>query len=92
MPKYILRLYVTDHTPRSIEAIQNLRKICREELSGEYELEIIDVLLEHEKAHRDKVIATPTLIRELPDSLARILGDLSNKEEVLMALDIHKNH
>lgn len=92
MPKYILRLYITDHTPRSIAAVQNLRKICKEELNGDYELEIIDVLKDQVRAHKDKVIATPTLIRELPNSIARILGDLSNKEEVLLALEIHKNH
>lgn len=92
MPRYILRLYVTDHTPRSVSAVHNLRKICKEELMGEYDLEIIDVLIHHERAHEDKILATPTLIRQLPDSLSRILGDLSDKEKVLLALDIHQNH
>lgn len=92
MPRYILRLYVTDHTERSKLAVLNLRNLCREELAGEYELEIIDVLVDQARAHQDKILATPTLIRQLPDSMARILGDLSDKEQVLIALDIHSNH
>jgi circadian clock protein KaiB len=92
MPKYILKLYVTDHTSRSMMAVENLKKLCREDLMGEYDLEIIDVLTHEEEAHREKILATPTLIRELPDSIARVIGDLSNKEQVLMALGIHQNH
>lgn len=88
MQKYILRLYVTDHTPRSIEAVRNLRQICEHELAGEYELEIIDVLADHARALADHVLATPTLIRQLPESIAKIIGDLSDTEKVLLALDI----
>ena len=66
LAKYLLKLYVTGKTPRAENAITNLRRICDEQLRGEYELEIIDVLEDPERAEHDKVLATPTLIKRLP--------------------------
>lgn len=76
-------------TPRAETAIANLRRICDEELRGEYELLIIDVLEDPDAAEDDKVLATPTLIKQLPPPLRRIIGDLSNKEKVLLGLHVH---
>ena len=85
---YKLRLFITGSTPRSTRAIKNMRKICEEHLKGQYDLEIIDVY-EHPEATRDlQVVATPTLVKILPEPLRRIIGDLSDKERILAGLDI----
>jgi circadian clock protein KaiB len=89
--KFILKLYVTGKTPRAETAIANLRRICDEELRGEYELVIIDVLEDPDAAEDDKVLATPTLIKQLPPPLRRIIGDLSNKEKVLLGLHVRSD-
>jgi circadian clock protein KaiB len=85
---YLLKLYVTGMTPRAEVAIANLRRICETDLAGKYTLEIIDVLQNPELAERDKVLATPTLIKQLPPPLRRVIGDLSDKEKVLLGLDV----
>lgn len=86
--RYQLRLFVTGSTPRSARAIANMRKICEENLSGRYDLEVVDVY-EHPDATRElQVIATPTLVKILPEPLRRIIGDLSNKEKVLAGLNL----
>jgi circadian clock protein KaiB len=87
--KYLLKLYVTGKTPRAETAIANLQRICDEELQGAYELQIIDVLEDPDAAEGDKILATPTLIKQLPPPLRRIIGDLSNKEKVLLGLHVH---
>jgi circadian clock protein KaiB len=84
----LLRLYVTGTSPRAQAAIANLRRICEQELHGEYELEIIDVLKNPELAENDKILATPTLIKQLPPPLRRVIGDLSDKEKVLLGLEV----
>ena len=88
MARYILRLFVTGKTPRAELAIANLRKICEEELKGEYELEIIDVLEHPELAEEERILATPTLVKQLPPPLRRVIGDLTNKEKVLFGLAV----
>jgi circadian clock protein KaiB len=85
---YLLRLYVTGTSPRSIRAIGNIKKICEENLKGRYELEIIDVYQQPEIATDEMIIALPTLVKELPQPLRRLIGDLSNKKQVLAGLDI----
>jgi circadian clock protein KaiB len=85
---YLLKLYVTGHTPRSSQAISNLQLICERELAQHYELQVIDVLEHPSLAEDEKILATPTLIRELPPPLRRIIGDLSNTEKVLLGLDL----
>lgn len=87
-PNYILKLYVTGSSPRAEQAIANLRRICEEDLSGEYALEIIDVIEQPEAAERDKVLATPTLIKQLPPPLRRVIGDLSDREKVILGLEL----
>ncbi len=84
----VLKLYVTGANPRTERAISNLRHICDSELDGRYTLAIIDVLEDPEAAERDRVLATPTLIKELPLPLRRVIGDLSDYAKVLMALEV----
>lgn len=85
---YVLTLYVTGRTVRSQQAIANLKGICDEELDGRYALRIIDVLERPQLAEDEKIMATPTLVRELPPPLRRIIGDLSDRERVLVGLDL----
>lgn len=75
-------------TSRSIQAINNLKKICEEQLHGRYDLEIIDVSQNPEAVRKGEVIATPTLIKELPKPIRRIIGDLNNKERILLGLNL----
>ena len=87
---YILKLYITGQTANSMRAMENLKDICRE-VVDDYELKIIDILKDPQLAEDDKIIATPTLVKELPPPLRKIIGDLSNTEKVLLGLDlIHK--
>jgi circadian clock protein KaiB len=83
-----LKLYVTGSSPRTSAAIANLERICQEELEGRYELEIIDVLEYPQMAEDEKILATPTLIKQLPPPLRRVIGDLSDKEKVLFGLEV----
>jgi len=86
--KYVLRLYVTGTTSRSILALTNLKKICSEYLDGRYELEVIDLFQHPGLAKDEQIIAAPTLIKKLPLPFRRIIGDMSDKEKVLMGLDL----
>src|SRR4051794_11003723 len=88
MQKYLLKLYVTGQTPRSQRAVANLRRICEEELQGEYEMVVIDVLERPQLAEDEKILATPTVVKELPTPIRRIIGDLSDSERVLLGLDL----
>jgi circadian clock protein KaiB len=85
---YVLRLYVTGQTPRSVLAINNMRRICAEHLSDRYTLEVIDIYQHPEACQEQQIIAAPTLIKVLPHPLRRIIGDLSNTEKVLVGLDL----
>jgi circadian clock protein KaiB len=91
LTSFILKLYVTGATPRAETAIANLRRICEQELGGQYQLEIIDVLERPDLAENDKVLATPTLIKQLPPPLRKVIGDLSDKEKVLLGLELHQH-
>jgi circadian clock protein KaiB len=88
LPTYILKLYVTGASSRAEVAIANLQRICEEELRGEYKIEIIDVLEQPQRAEDDKILATPTLIKQLPPPLRRVIGDLSDTEKVLLGLEV----
>lgn len=88
MHKFQMKLYITGHTPRTEAAIANLRRICEEELHGEYEMLVIDVLERPQLAEDEKILATPMLIKQLPPPLRRIIGDLSDTEKVLLGLDV----
>jgi circadian clock protein KaiB len=86
--KYLLRLYITGTTPRSMAAVANIRRICEEHLKGRYDLDIIDIYQQKTLAKGEQIIAAPTLIKKLPLPLRRIVGDMSNKERVLLGLDL----
>ena len=86
--RYRLRLYVTGLTPRSVQAIANLKRICAEHLEGRYLLEVIDLYQQPERAREAQIIAAPTLVKALPAPLRRIIGDLADRERVLVALDL----
>ena len=88
MDKFALKLYITGQTQKSEQAIANIRRICEQELNGQYELAVIDVLEQPQLAEDEKILATPTLIKELPPPLSRVIGDLSNTEKVLLGLDM----
>ncbi len=90
MSSYTLRLYVTGKTPRSEQAIANLRRICKEQLQSEYEMSVIDVLERPELADDERILATPTLIKALPLPIRRVIGDLSDVEKVLLGLDLRR--
>ena len=88
LPAFVLKLYVTGATPRANLAIANLRRICEQELQGDYELQIIDVLEHPQLAEDERILATPTLIKQLPPPLRRVIGDLSDSEKVLLGLEL----
>ncbi len=83
-----LRLYVAGHTPKSLTAFANLKKICEEHLAGSYRIEVIDLLKNPMLARGDQTLAIPTLVRKLPEPVRKIIGDLSNTERVLVGLDL----
>jgi circadian clock protein KaiB len=86
--QYVLRLFVTGSTPRSARSIFNIRKVCEERLLGRYKLEVVDIYQQPELARQEQIIAAPTLIKELPAPLRKLVGDLSDQERVLMGLDL----
>ncbi len=87
---YILRLYVAGQTPRCVAAFANLKKICEEHLAGQYEIEVIDLLLNPQLAAGDQILAIPTLVRRLPEPVRKIIGDLSDTERVLVGLNLER--
>jgi circadian clock protein KaiB len=86
--RYILRLFVTGMTARSSRAVSNLRAICDEYLAGQYDLEVIDIYQQPDLTKGEQIIAAPTLIKKLPLPMRRIIGDMSNRERVLLGLDL----
>lgn len=86
--RYLLRLYVTGTTPASVRAIERVQTICEEHLHGRYDLEVIDIYQLPALARDQQIVATPTLIKVLPQPLRRFIGDLSRAEKVLFGLDL----
>jgi circadian clock protein KaiB len=85
-----LKLYVAGQTPKSKAALENLKKICEEHLHGRYRLEVVDLARNPALARTDKILAIPTLVRSLPTPIRRIIGDLSDVEQVLLGLNVRK--
>lgn len=86
--RWELRLYVAGQTPKAILAFANLKKICEEQLKGKYSIEVIDLLINPQLSRDDQILAIPTLVRKLPEPVRKIIGDLSNTENVLVGLDL----
>jgi len=85
---YVLKLFVSGSTPRSVQAIENLKRICEEHLKGRYELEVIDIYQEPGRAAKEQLIVAPTLVKKLPLPLRTFIGDLSQTEKILVGLDV----
>ena len=85
---YRLRLFVSGTTPRSAQAIQNIRDICEQTMEGRYELEVIDIYQQPESMAPEQIVVTPTLIKKLPLPVRRVIGDLSDAQKVIVGLDI----
>lgn len=83
-----LLLYIAGQTPKSIRALQNIKKYAEEHLMGKYSIEIIDLLVNPQLAEGDQILAVPTLVRKFPEPIRKIIGDLSNEERVLVGLNI----
>jgi circadian clock protein KaiB len=86
--RYVLRLYVTGMTPRSCQAIRNLQTICDERLAGRYDLDVIDIYQQPVLTRGEQIIAAPTLIKKLPLPMRRLVGDMADRERVLLGLDL----
>ncbi len=89
MEQIKLKLYITDHNKRSVAAIVNLTRLIEGQIVGRYDLEIIDVLKDGERAQKDKILATPTLVCHLPNTLTKIIGDLSETEKIMTVLEFN---
>ncbi|MEO5375008.1 MAG: circadian clock protein KaiB [Alphaproteobacteria bacterium] len=87
-PEWMLRLYIAGKTPKSVTALANLKKLCEQELAGRYQIEVVDLTLTPERAKADQIVAIPTLVRKLPPPLKRIIGDLSNRDRVIIGLEL----
>jgi circadian clock protein KaiB len=85
---YLLRLFVTGSTPKSSRAIRNIRALCEEKLRGRYDLEVVDIYQHPEQVKGEQIVVTPTLVKKLPLPFRKIIGDLSDKERVLVGLDL----
>ena len=83
-----LRLYVAGQTPKSMAALENLKRLCESHLAGRYEIEVIDLLVNPTLAAGDQILAVPTLVRKFPEPIRKIIGDLSNEGKVLVGLDV----
>lgn len=84
-----LRLYVAGQSPKSLQALANLKGLCEQHLAGRYEIKVIDLVEHPALARSDDILALPTLVRRLPDPLRKVIGDLSDTERVLVGLRIH---
>jgi circadian clock protein KaiB len=87
-PEWKLRLYVAGQTAKSLTAFANLKKICETHMAGKYRIEVIDLLEKPQLARGDQILAVPTLVRQLPEPIRKIIGDLSNTERVLVGLNL----
>lgn len=86
--RYVLRLYIAGMTPRSTQAIQNIRKICEDHLQGRFDLQVIDIYQQPILAEGEQIIAAPTLVKQLPLPLRRFIGDMSDTERIIVGMDV----
>ena len=86
--QWLLKLYVAGKTPKSVAAFANLKRICETHLKGQYEIEVVDLLVNPTLAKGDQIVAVPSLVRQLPPPVKKIIGDLASEERVLVGLDL----
>jgi circadian clock protein KaiB len=86
--RYLLRLYITGQTPRSLQSVENLRALCDKYLPGQFDLEVVDIYQQPAMAAAGQIIAAPTLIKSMPLPLRRLVGDFSDQERVILGLDL----
>ena len=86
--RWLLKLYVAGQTPKSVAAFANLKRICESHLKGQYEIEVVDLLVNPKLAQGDQIIAVPTLVRQLPPPVKKLIGDLADEERVLVGIDV----
>ncbi len=86
----VLKLFISGRTQRSESAIHTVRALCEQELGGEFDLVVIDVCENPREAEERRILATPTVVKELPPPIRKVIGDLSDKEKVLIGLDLQK--
>jgi circadian clock protein KaiB len=87
---WVLRLYIAGQTPKSLAALENLKRLCEEHLAGRYTIEVVDLLKNPRLAKDDQIVAIPTLVRQLPPPLRKIIGDLSDTERALVGLQLRQ--
>jgi len=85
-----LRLYIAGQTPKSVAALKNLKRICEEHMPDTYELKVIDLVKQPQLARGDQIVAVPTVVKNLPVPIRKLIGDLSDTERVLVGLDLHR--
>ncbi len=90
VPAWDLKLYVAGLTAKSLQAFANLKRICEEHLTGQYQIEVNDLLKNPQLAKGDQISALPTLFRKLPEPVRKVIGNLSNTERVLVGLDLRE--
>ena len=89
-PHYVLRLYVTGLTPRSVQSIESVKQVCEQYLKNRYDLEVIDIYQEPTLAKGEQIIAAPTLIKKLPLPLRRLIGSMADEKKILIGLDLRE--
>lgn len=87
-----LKLYVAGRTPKSMNALANLRAICEEHLPGQYSIEVVDLLVHPQLAEGDEIFAIPTVVRRLPEPVRKVVGDLSNRDRALVGLQLRPKY
>ena len=88
---WLLRLYIAGQTPKSVAALGNLRRLCEADPTARYQIEVVDLMEHPERAKLDQIVAIPTLVRRLPPPMKKIIGDLSDREKVLVGLELQPN-
>lgn len=86
LDKYVLRLYIANYNQKSLSALEKIQKLCEERLPGRYELEVIDIYQQPERLEEDQIFAIPTLIKEFPPPIKKLIGDLTDTEKLIIAL------
>ena len=86
--RWLLRLYIAGKTAKSVAAFANLKRICETHMKGQYQIEIVDLAENPSRAREDQIVAVPTLVRQLPPPLKKIIGSLADEERVLVGLDL----